>query len=107
MEVVGMPSVFTTLILSYSRIIKAGPTQNCVTDPKTVGGGMNDFTVTANVADVLQTCQPWEFTMKGGVPPYILTLVSPNTIVNASFAFDGDVFTYINRADPGIQMIGA
>jgi hypothetical protein len=101
-----MPSAFTTLILSCSRMLKAGPTQSCVTDPRTAGGGMNDFTVTANVADVLQTCQPWELTTKGGAPPYILTLASPNEILNVSFAPDDDIFTYINRANPGIQMIG-
>ena len=100
-----MPSAFTTLILSYSRI-KAGPTQNCVTDPKTAGGVMNDFTVTANVANVLQTCEAWELTMQGGAPPYIITLASPNEIVNISSAPHDDIFTYINRADPGIQMIG-
>ena len=106
MEVVGMLSGFTTLILCYSRIIKAGPTQNCVTNTRTAGGVMNDFTVTANVADVLQTCQPWELTMKGGTPPYIITLAMPNEILNVSSAPHDDIFTYINRADPGIQMIG-
>ena len=30
----------------------------------------------------------------------------PNEILNVSSAPHDDIFTYINRADPGIQMIG-
>jgi hypothetical protein len=37
--------------------------------------------VVANVTDTLTTCQPWGLTIKGGTPPYNLTLAAVNSPV--------------------------
>jgi hypothetical protein len=37
------------------------------------------FTVEANVTDTLTTCQPWGIKIKGGTPPYDLTLAAVNS----------------------------
>jgi hypothetical protein len=66
------------------------------------------FTVTANVTKDLQTCQPWGLTVKGGVPPYTISLASPNSpsVTNVTLPYGDDTFTYINRASPDGQLIG-
>ena len=89
---------------SYSRILEAGQTTQCVTAQSTP-----DFTVTANVTKVLQTCQPWGLTVKGGVPPYNLSLAAFNSpvVTNVTLPYGDDAFTYIDRADPNGQLIGA
>jgi len=92
----GSPDLFT---------VTAGP-NDCI-DPK-----LNldpDFTVTANVSGTIETCQPWGLRVVGGVPPYNLTmseLKSP-VITNVTMPNGDDVFTYINRADPDLQLIAA
>lgn len=82
----------------------AGPTTNCVTKPVTAP----EFKITSNVTGDLQTCQPWGFRIKGGVPPYTITLAAPNSpaVTNVTIPFGDDAFTYINRADPGGQLVG-
>jgi len=98
-------SVFATLKLSYSKILQAGQTTQCVTTPVSTP----PFTVTANVTKDLQTCQPWGFTIKGGVPPYIITLAAPNSpiVTNVTIPYGNDAFTYIDRADPNGELMGA
>lgn len=83
----------------------AGQTTQCVIPALT----SPSFTVTANVTKDLQTCQPWGFTVKGGVPPYNLTLAAPNSpiVTNVTLPYGDDAFTYIDRADPGGKLIGA
>lgn len=89
---------------SYSRILEAGQTTQCVTSPSLTP----DFTVTANVTKTLQTCQPWGFTVKGGVPPYVISLAALNSpvVTNVTMPHGDDAFTYIDRADPNGQLIG-
>lgn len=55
----------------------------------------------------LQTCQPWGMTVSGGVPPYSVTLavLGAPVFTNVTATTDFDRFTYINRADPGSEMI--
>lgn len=83
----------------------AGQTTGCVIAPLT----SPPFTVTANVTKDLRTCRPWGLTVKGGAPPYMITLASPNSpiVTNATLAYGDDAFTYINRADPGGELIAA
>ena len=110
-EVICTP-VFTTFKLSYSRILKDGTQKNCATDLEELEGSVKKsltppLTITTDVIDVLQTCQPWGITAKGGVPPYTLTIASLGaTTLNVTFPLGHDVFTYINRAYPGTQLIG-
>jgi len=82
----------------------AGQTTQCVTTPSTTA-----FTVTANVTGDLTTCQPWGLTVKGGVPPYVVTLAQPNSpiVTNVTIPNGLDTFTFIDRADPNGQLIGA
>jgi len=105
MTVIGM---FLSSPLSscfIQQILQAGQTTSCVTTP------VSDppFTVTANVTKDLQTCQPWGFTIKGGVPPYVITLAAPNSpiVTNVTIPFGNDAFTYIDRADPNGELMGA
>ncbi|KAJ7826535.1 hypothetical protein B0H13DRAFT_1657479, partial [Mycena leptocephala] len=67
-----------------------------------------DFYMTANVTDVLATCAPWGLTVHGGMPPYTLTLAALDSpsVTNVTLGPNGSMFTYINRANPGSQMIG-
>ncbi|KAJ7117399.1 hypothetical protein C8R43DRAFT_1137691 [Mycena crocata] len=90
------PSLFT---------VTAGQSTTCIpaasTDPP--------FTVTANVTDTLTTCQPWGLTIKGGTPPYNVTLAALNSpvVTNVTMGPTDDAFTFIDRADPGTQLIAA
>ncbi|KAJ7610587.1 hypothetical protein DFH06DRAFT_1374513, partial [Mycena polygramma] len=85
--------------------VTAGATTQCGSQ----AANQIPFTVTANVTDVLTTCQPWGLTIHGGTPPYNLTLAALNAsdVTNVTLGPSDSVFTYINRADPGIQLIGA
>ncbi|KAJ7475204.1 hypothetical protein B0H11DRAFT_2158629 [Mycena galericulata] len=90
------PNLFTVV---------AGQTTQCIP------AASNDppFTVTANVTDTLNTCQPWGLTIVGGTPPYNLTLVELDSpvITNVTLGPEDDAFTFIDRADPDRQLIGA
>lgn len=68
-----------------------------------------NFTITSNITKPLETCDPWGIKIKGGVPPYNVTIAAVNSpiITNVSFSSGFDAYTYINRADPGGQMICA
>lgn len=68
----------------------------------------SSFTVSANVTDTLTTCQPWGLRIKGGTPPYNLTLAALNSplVTNVTLPNGDDAFTYINRADPNGQLLG-
>ncbi|KAJ7088005.1 hypothetical protein B0H15DRAFT_1022594 [Mycena belliarum] len=68
-----------------------------------------DFTIAANVTDTLTTCQPWGVTIRGGTPPYNVTVAALNSTVvtNVTLGPQDSVFTYINRAAPDTQMIAA
>ncbi|KAJ7912992.1 hypothetical protein B0H13DRAFT_2326757 [Mycena leptocephala] len=67
------------------------------------------FKITANVTDTLTTCEPWGLTIHGGTPPYNLTLAALNSpdVTNVTLGPNDSVFTYINRAYPGTQMIAS
>ncbi|KAJ7238347.1 hypothetical protein B0H12DRAFT_98562 [Mycena haematopus] len=67
------------------------------------------FSITANVTDTLTTCQPWGLTIHGGMPPYNVTLAALNAseVTNATLGPNDSVFTYINRAEAGTQMIAS
>ncbi|KAF9005011.1 hypothetical protein BDQ17DRAFT_1304204 [Cyathus striatus] len=79
----------------------AGQSTDCIVNDNT-----NDFTISANVTDELTTCQPWGLRIKGGIPPYNLTLAALNStaVTNVTLPFGDDVFTYIDRAVPGGQL---
>ena len=84
----------------------AGTTTDCV-----IGQSNSPpFTVSANStgASSLTTCEPWGLTMHGGVPPYTVTLVQPDSpaFTNVTLSAEDNVFTYINRAGPSNQLIG-
>ncbi|KAF9565450.1 hypothetical protein CPC08DRAFT_720534 [Agrocybe pediades] len=91
----GVPPQFLTVI--------TGPKTDCVVSPVTTPA----FEVSANVTGDLQTCQPWGLRIKGGSPPYVVTLAEINSpiITNVTIPNGLDAFTYINRADPDRQLI--
>ncbi|KAF8155022.1 hypothetical protein K438DRAFT_1863063 [Mycena galopus ATCC 62051] len=67
------------------------------------------FKISANVTDVLETCQPWGLTIEGGTPPYNVTIAQMNSgnITNVTLGPIDTVFTYINRMEPGYQLIAS
>ncbi|KAJ7036958.1 hypothetical protein C8F04DRAFT_1093929 [Mycena alexandri] len=85
--------------------VTEGSTTQClppaVTEPS--------FNVTSNVTDTLTTCEPWGLTIRGGTPPYNVTLAALNApvITNVTLGPTDSVFTYIDRADPNTQMIAS
>jgi len=94
----------TGMVLNKMNVT-AGQTTQCVTAPL----ASPSFIVTANVTNDLQTCQPWGLTVKGGTPPYTITLAAPNspTVTNVTLPYGDGTFTYINRASPNGQLMGA
>ncbi|PPR06300.1 LOW QUALITY PROTEIN: hypothetical protein CVT26_005132 [Gymnopilus dilepis] len=99
----GRPGGLAADIIS----VVAGTTTDCV-----IGQSNSPpFTVSANVTgpSSLTTCEPWGLTMNGGVPPYTVTLVQPDSpaFTNVTLSDEDNVFTYINRAGPSDQLIAA
>jgi len=90
------PNLFTVV---------AGQTTQCIVAASTEP----PFTVEANVTDTLTTCQPWGIIIKGGVPPYNVTLAAINSpvVTNVTMGPLDDQFTFIDRADPNTQLIAA
>lgn len=91
--------------LANPRDISAGVSTSCVRpEPSSPS-----FTISANKTGGanLETCEPWGVTIKGGIPPYNLSIAAVNSpvVTNVSIPSGFDAFTYINRADPNGQMV--
>ncbi|KAJ7253604.1 hypothetical protein C8J57DRAFT_1137400, partial [Mycena rebaudengoi] len=86
--------------------VTAGASTQCILAPT---ASTPPFTITANVSDAVDTCQPWGLTISGGTRPYNLTLAALNApdVTNVTLGANDSVFTYINRADPGTQILAA
>ncbi|KAJ7143981.1 hypothetical protein C8R44DRAFT_973745 [Mycena epipterygia] len=84
-----------------------GSTSDCI--PPAPSPTEQEFTISANVTDTLNTCQPWDLTIHGGTPPYNLTLTVLNAsdVTNVTLGANYSVYTYINRAEPDSQMIAS
>ncbi|KAJ7594518.1 hypothetical protein C8J56DRAFT_440084 [Mycena floridula] len=86
--------------------VVTGQSTSCIQAPPPM-----DFTVSANITDPksVTTCQPWGIRIKGGVPPYNLTLAALNSpvVTNLTMNAADDAFTFIDRADPGTVLIAA
>ena len=85
--------------------IVAGSTTACI--PASSNDGPS---ITTNVTNKLNTCDPWSILVAGGKRPYsmyltALQLAPAVTIVNMSA--NDDSYTYINRAAPGTLLLGA
>ncbi|KAF4618526.1 hypothetical protein D9613_009708 [Agrocybe pediades] len=93
----GIPPVIATVV--------AGQKTDCIVNLVATP----PFEVTSNVTGGLQTCQPWGLRIKGGSPPYILTLseIDSPVFTNVTIPNGLDAFTYINRANPGSQLYAA
>jgi hypothetical protein len=97
----------TDISLNHGLIadhLQDGQSTHCVTTPPATPR----FEITANVTKQLSTCQPWGITIAGGVPPYTLVVQAINAggATNVTMPYGEDVFTYINRAPPNIQLLG-
>lgn len=66
-------------------------------------------TVTSNVTDTLNTCDPWNILVGGGKKPYTLYLAALNapTITIVKMGANDNLYTYINRAEPNTLLMGA
>ncbi|KAJ4490686.1 hypothetical protein J3R30DRAFT_3694407 [Lentinula aciculospora] len=84
--------------------VQSGQSTECV-----VNNNQSDFTVTANITDSVNTCQPYGLRIHGGVPPYNLSLAqfSSPVVTNVTIPSPQDAFTYINRATPGFLLLAA
>ncbi|KAI0043042.1 hypothetical protein FA95DRAFT_1465696, partial [Auriscalpium vulgare] len=58
--------------------------------------------IAANVTRDLGACQPLGLTMRGGVPPYTVSVVSPGagTVTNTTLGPGDDALAYVNPAAP-------
>lgn len=65
--------------------------------------------IQANVTTTISTCEPWGLTVTGGVKPYTISLAALRSpvITNVTMGAQDDVFTFVDRADPGTQLIAA
>ncbi|KAI5896583.1 uncharacterized protein SCHCODRAFT_02615260 [Schizophyllum commune H4-8] len=81
--------------------VVTGQSTSCIQDQD------NNFTVSANVTDEIETCQPWGLRINGGTPPYNVSFMAINSlyVTNVTLGPVDDAFTYIDRADPGSQLI--
>ncbi|KAF7335113.1 hypothetical protein MVEN_02262000 [Mycena venus] len=52
------------------------------------------FTVEANITDTLTTCQPWGIKIKGGTPPYDLTLAAVNSPLVINVTMEAKSYRY-------------
>ncbi|KAH9939680.1 uncharacterized protein BXZ73DRAFT_99296 [Epithele typhae] len=68
----------------------------------------NPAVVHSNVTS-LTTCDPWGLTITGGQKPYNVSLAAIDSpvITNVTMGPADDVFTFIDRADPGTQILAA
>ncbi|KAF5378925.1 hypothetical protein D9757_008740 [Collybiopsis confluens] len=89
------PQAFTVL---------TGQSTQCITR-----GNDTSFTVTANVTESLETCQPWGLRIKGGIPPYNISFAqfSSPIVTNVTVQSPSDAFTFINRATAGFTLLAA
>lgn len=81
----------------------AGPDTSCI-QPIPIS---SIASVKANTTS-LATCDPWGLTIKDGVKPYtiVLAALSASVTTNVTLNADEDLYTYINRAGPGGQLMG-
>ncbi|KAI0804495.1 hypothetical protein BC629DRAFT_1180952 [Irpex lacteus] len=65
--------------------------------------------ITQNITDRIETCEPWGLTVSGGTKPYqiVLSALESPIITNVTMGANDDVFTYIDRADPGEQLMAS
>ncbi|OBZ72846.1 hypothetical protein A0H81_07009 [Grifola frondosa] len=65
--------------------------------------------ITPNVTSSLSTCQQWGLSITGGAKPYNLSIAAVNSpvLTNVTMGPSDDHFTYIDRANPGTQLIAA
>ena len=56
----------------------------------------------------INTCDPWGLTITGGVKPYSISLAALHSqvVTNVTMGANDDVLVYVDRADPGSQIIG-
>ncbi|KAK7450136.1 hypothetical protein VKT23_013018 [Stygiomarasmius scandens] len=89
-----------------TKTVTKGQTTNCV---DSTNNNNSDFVVSSNVTGNLDTCQPWGLRIEGGTKPYTLTIAQTNAdaVTNVTMPDDADVYTYINRGDPGFTLAAA
>ncbi|KAK7052767.1 hypothetical protein R3P38DRAFT_2763100 [Favolaschia claudopus] len=65
------------------------------------------FSISANVTDKLTTCDSWGLIIHGGSRPYNVTLAALNApgVTNLTLGPQDFIFTYVNRAESGTQLI--
>ncbi|EKM55034.1 uncharacterized protein PHACADRAFT_208564 [Phanerochaete carnosa HHB-10118-sp] len=84
--------------------VTAGSDTSCLSAPSP-----SSAVLQANVSDSLFACQPWGLAVTGGKQPYtvVLSQLDSAAIIVATMEDGDDVFTYINRGDPGWQMMAS
>ncbi|KAF9565442.1 hypothetical protein CPC08DRAFT_704697 [Agrocybe pediades] len=85
--------------------VTAGQSTSCVTPTQ----DSSDFTVKTNITSEISTCDPLGLTITGGTSPYTVALVPSNSpaTTNVTLPAGDNLYTYINRASPGGQLVVA
>ncbi|KLO05617.1 hypothetical protein SCHPADRAFT_883672 [Schizopora paradoxa] len=92
----GQPSIFLTVVGSNDT--------SCLPSPPS-----EKVIITTNFTSPITSCQALGMQISGGKKPYTLTLTAVNSpvLTNVSMGAEDDTFTYINRADPGGQLMAS
>lgn len=82
---------------------KAGSSSSCLPSLP-----QDAASVHSNVTDTLQTCDPWDLTIQGGMKPYTIVIsgLGLPTIQNETLGSDINTFTFVNRIKPDSQIMG-
>lgn len=104
-DVVGMLSLFARPSSSDvgTAVRSAGASTSCQPPaPK------DPPVVHSNVTTAINTCDPWGLTVTGGVKPYNISLaaIRAPVVTNVTMGPGDDVLVYVDRADPGSQILG-
>jgi len=86
------------------EMVVNGPATDCLPKPTT-----STFTMKTNVTKELTTCEPLGISISGGTAPYTVSLLAADapSVTTATLKGDDNIYTYINRASPGGQIVAA
>lgn len=94
---------FPFLIAGAYCFLIDGSSRSCFLPPRP-----SNFSLLANVTGQLPTCHQLGIRVKGGVQPYTVTVASldASIVTNVTMGENDDTYSYINRAQPGSQLLG-
>ncbi|KZS89155.1 hypothetical protein SISNIDRAFT_489582 [Sistotremastrum niveocremeum HHB9708] len=66
-----------------------------------------DFSVSTNASTSLDTCSAIEISIKGGTPPYTISIIEENAVApyNTTLSTNDDTYLWVNNLFPGVTII--